>query len=130
MGADIIIGIDAGTSVIKSVAFSVDGEQLAVTAIPNSYTSLKNGGVAQDMARTWRDAAKTLKDLADEIDDLNARVIAIAVTGQGDGLWLIDKQGEPVAHAWLWLDSRAAAIAEEFTHSPSYAAHYERTGTG
>jgi erythritol kinase len=130
MTADIIIGIDAGTSVIKSVAFSVDGEQLAVTAIPNSYTSLKNGGVEQDMARTWRDAAKTLKDLADEIDDLNARVIAIAVTGQGDGLWLIDKEGEPVAPAWLWLDSRAASIAEEFTHSPSYAAHYERTGTG
>jgi erythritol kinase (D-erythritol 1-phosphate-forming) len=30
----------------------------------------------------------------------------------------------------LWLDSRAAAIAEEFTRSAAYAAHYERTGTG
>jgi erythritol kinase len=130
MTADIIIGIDAGTSVIKSVAFSASGEQLAVTAIPNSYTTLKNGGVEQDMARTWKDAAQTLHDLADKIDNLNNRVIAIAVTGQGDGLWLIDKDGEPVAPAWLWLDSRAAAIAEEFTQSPSYAAHYERTGTG
>jgi erythritol kinase len=130
MTADIIIGIDAGTSVIKSVAFSATGEQLAVTAIPNSYTTLKNGGVEQDMARTWKDAAQTLRDLADKIDNLNSRVIAIAVTGQGDGLWLIDKEGEPVVPAWLWLDSRAAAIAEEFTQSPAYAAHYERTGTG
>jgi erythritol kinase len=130
MGADILIGVDAGTSVIKSVAFSTEGKQLAVTAIPNSYTMLDNGGVEQDMARTWSDAAQTLRDLARKIDNLKDRVIAIAVTGQGDGTWLIDKQGEPVAPAWLWLDSRAAAVAEEFTRSANYAAHYERTGTG
>ncbi|MGE0239424.1 MAG: FGGY family carbohydrate kinase [Parvibaculaceae bacterium] len=130
MTADIIIGIDAGTSVIKSVAFSASGEQLAMTAIPNSYTMLENGGAEQDMARTWKDAAQTLRDLAQKVDDLNSRVIAIAVTGQGDGMWLIDKEGAPVAPAWLWLDSRAAAIAEDFTRSPASAAHYERTGTG
>jgi erythritol kinase len=130
MTADVIIGIDAGTSVIKSVAFSADGEQLAVAAIPNSYVTLANGGVEQDMARTWKDAAQTLKDLADKIDNLNNRVIAIAVTGQGDGMWLIDGKGEPAAPAWLWLDSRSAAIAEDFTHAAGYAAHYERTGTG
>jgi erythritol kinase len=130
MNADILIGVDAGTSVVKSVAFSADGKQLAVTAIPNSYTMLDNGGAEQDMARTWRDAAQTLRDLAQKIDNLKARVVAIAVTGQGDGMWLIDKGGEPVAPAWLWLDSRAAAIAEEYTRSPGYAAHYERTGTG
>lgn len=130
MTADIIIGIDAGTSVIKSVAFSAKGEQLGVAAIPNSYTTLKDGGVEQDMARTWRDAAQTLRELAEKIDNLKDRVIAIAVTGQGDGMWLIDKTGEPAAPAWLWLDSRAAAIAEEFTRSSAYAAHYARTGTG
>jgi erythritol kinase len=130
MSDEIIIGIDAGTSVIKSVAFSLAGEQLAVAAIANHYKTLKNGGVEQDMARTWRDAAQTLRDLADKIDNLNNRVVAIAVTGQGDGMWLIDKDGEPAAPAWLWLDSRAASIAEDFTRSAAYPAHYERTGTG
>ena len=41
---------------------------------------------------------------------LAERLIAISVTGQGDGMWLIDKAGEPVAPAWLWLDARSAAI--------------------
>ena len=45
-------------------------------------------------------------------------------------MWLIDKHGEPVAPAWLWLDARAASIAEEFTRHPDYPAHYKRTGTG
>jgi erythritol kinase len=130
MSEEIIIGIDAGTSVIKSVAFSTAGDQLAVAAVANGYKTLKNGGVEQDMARTWKDAAQTLRDLADKIENLNNRVVAIAVTGQGDGMWLIDKDGEPAAPAWLWLDSRAASIAEDFTRSAAYPAHYERTGTG
>jgi erythritol kinase (D-erythritol 1-phosphate-forming) len=126
----ILVGIDAGTSVIKSVAFTTKGEQLAVAALPNSYTNLPNGGVEQDMARTWDDAAKTLRMLGGMVDDLGRRVIAVAVTGQGDGTWLIDKDGDPVAPAWLWLDSRATDIAEEFMASPGYDAHYRRTGTG
>jgi erythritol kinase len=126
----VLIGIDAGTSVIKSIAFSVTGEQIAAAAIPNLYTTLPDGGAEQDMARTWADTAATLKQLSEQIPDLASRLIAISVTGQGDGMWLIDKEGEPVAPAWLWLDARAAAIAEDFTRNPAYAAHYQRTGTG
>lgn len=126
----ILIGIDAGTSVIKSVAFATDGTQLAAASLPNYYETLDDGGAEQDMARTWADAAATLKQLSEKIPDLASRLIAIAVTGQGDGMWLIDKQGQPVAPAWLWLDARAAAIVEEFTTSENHAAHYARTGTG
>ena len=130
MTEGILIGIDAGTSVIKSVAFTTAGEQIAISAISNVYETLADGGVEQDMARTWRDAAATLKQLSEKIPNLASRLIAISVTGQGDGMWLIDKDGEPVAPAWLWLDARAASIAEEFTRHPDYPAHYKRTGTG
>ena len=126
----VLIGIDAGTSVIKSVAFTTAGEQIAIAAIPNVYETLADGGVEQDMARTWRDTAQTLKQLSEKIPNLASRLIAISVTGQGDGMWLIDKHGEPVAPAWLWLDARAASIAEEFTRHSDYPAHYKRTGTG
>jgi erythritol kinase (D-erythritol 1-phosphate-forming) len=126
----IIIGIDAGTSVIKSVAFTTDGTQLAAATVPNSYVTLPDGGAEQDMARTWTDTAETLRQLTEKIPNLATRLIAISVTGQGDGMWLIDKQGAPVAPAWLWLDARAKDIVEEFTMSPHYADHYARTGTG
>jgi erythritol kinase (D-erythritol 1-phosphate-forming) len=126
----ILIGIDAGTSVIKSVAFTVDGQQIASASIPNSYAALPDGGAEQDMARTWADAAATLKQLTGKIPNLANLLIAISVTGQGDGMWLIDEAGEPVAPAWLWLDARSASIAEDFTRRPEYLAHYKRTGTG
>ncbi len=71
------------------------------------------------MARTWVDTAKTLAPLAERVPNLAERLIAIAVTAQGDGTWLIDAAGEPVAPAWLWLDSRAASIAEESLRPPT-----------
>lgn len=126
----VLIGIDAGTSVIKSIAFTVTGEQIAAAAIPNRYQTFPDGGAEQDMARTWTDTAATLKELSEKVPNLKDRLIAISVTGQGDGMWLIDKAGEPVAPAWLWLDARAASITEDFAGGPHYAAHYQRTGTG
>lgn len=126
----LLIGIDAGTSVIKSVAFTLQGEQVAAAALPNEYFNLPGGGVEQEMPRTWADAAQTLRLLAERVPDLRARAVALGVTGQGDGTWLMDRDGAPVGRAWLWLDSRAAAIAEEFMAHPAYPAHYQRTGTG
>jgi erythritol kinase (D-erythritol 1-phosphate-forming) len=130
MKSGIVIGIDAGTSFLKSVAFSVDGQQLAVAAIANVYETFPDGGVEQDMARTWADAVTTLRQLAEKIPDLASRLIAISVTAQGDGMWLIDKDGEPVGPATIWLDNRCASIVDDYVASKDYAAHYERTGTG
>ncbi len=130
MSDALIVGLDSGTSVVKSVAFTLDGRQVASAALPNAYVSVPGGGAEQDMNRTWVDAAETLRLLGQKIPGLADRVLALSVTGQGDGMWLIDKAGEPVAPAWLWLDARAAGIAADFARSPAHAEHYKRTGTG
>ncbi|QKD04983.1 FGGY-family carbohydrate kinase [Mesorhizobium loti] len=127
---DVLIGIDAGTSVIKSIAFDTAGRQIAAAALPNHYETLPGGGAEQDLARTWSDAATTLRQLADKVPNLANRTVAIAVTGQGDGTWLIDGKGEPVAKGWLWLDARAAAVVEEIRARPEDRLRFEKTGSG
>ncbi|WP_404926778.1 FGGY-family carbohydrate kinase [Mesorhizobium sp. ORM16] len=127
---DLLIGIDAGTSVIKSIAFDTKGRQIAAAATPNHYETLPGGGAEQDLARTWVDAAATLRQLAEKVPDLAGRTIAIAVTGQGDGTWLIDGKGEPVAKGWLWLDARAAGVVEEIRARPEDRLRFEKTGSG
>jgi erythritol kinase (D-erythritol 1-phosphate-forming) len=130
MTRDLLIGIDAGTSVIKSVAFSLAGEQLAVAARPNVYQTLGGGQVEQDMARTWADCAATLRELAERVPGLPHRVAALGVTAQGDGSWLIDAAGEPVGGGLLWLDSRAAGMVADYLPTDAYRAHYALTGSG
>ncbi len=126
---DILIGVDAGTSVIKAVAFDMDGNIVAMTNRANSYERLPGGGVEQNMRRTWEDTAAVLRELMD-VPDLAARVLALAVTGQGDGTWLVDDDGEPVHDGWLWLDARAVEEANAIEASDEMDLIYERTGSG
>ena len=116
---DIIIGIAAGTSLLKTVAFTRDGQELGDVSLPNSYSTAAGGHVEQDMSRTWNDTVAALRGLVAAVPDLTSRLAAVAVTGQGDGTWLIDAEGEPVAPGWLWLDARAAQIAESFMGTPA-----------
>ena len=130
MTRNVIIGIDAGTSVLKAVAFTLTGEQLDTFAIPNSYQTLPNGGVEQDMNRTWADCAACLRGLAEKTPNLASRTAIVSVTGQGDGTWMIDKDGDPVAPGWLWLDARSAEWVEAYRASPAGRRHFELTGCG
>ncbi|MFO1036812.1 MAG: FGGY-family carbohydrate kinase [Geminicoccaceae bacterium] len=130
MSRDLIIGVDAGTSVIKAVLFDADGRQLTVASRPNKYETLPGGGVEQDLDRTWTETAACLRELAAGTPDLGRRLRAIGVTGQGDGTWLIDAEGRPVGGGWLWLDSRAAGIVEEFDRSGARILVYRSTGCG
>ena len=93
MPRDVIIGIDAGTSLIKTVAFTRDGRQLGDYSLPNSYSASAGGHVEQDMLRTWNDTVAALRGLAAAVPDMASRIAAVAVTGQGDGTWLIDYNG-------------------------------------
>ena len=130
MANDVLVGIDAGTSMMKAVAFDLEGRQIAVASLPNRYVEQGDGGVEQDMATTWDDAARVLRRLGEEVPDLKARIAALAVTGQGDGTWLVDAQGEPAAPAWLWLDSRASGLVAELRASEAGRRFHALTGAG
>jgi len=128
--ADIIIGIDSGTSVIKSVAFDLGGRQIASASIPNRYQSGSDGSATQSLDQTWHDCAASLRALGDKVARLAERTVAIAVTAQGDGTWLVGKGDAPITDAWLWLDARAAPTVERLAGGPLNRRRFEATGTG
>lgn len=131
MARDLLIGLDAGTSVIKAVALDLHGRQLAMACEANVYSRDDSGRIVeQDLEETWNLTVRTLRRLAEAVPDLAGRAAALAVTGQGDGTWLIDADGEPMAPAWLWLDTRAAPIVEELEQSGARAAIGRVTGCG
>ncbi|MFN3613711.1 MAG: FGGY family carbohydrate kinase [Rubrimonas sp.] len=129
MSGAVLIGVDAGTSVIKAVAFETDGTQIAVASRPNAYATLPDGGVEQDMRRTWADVAAVLRELTAD-PRIRRDAAALAVTGQGDGCWLVDGDGEPIHDGWLWLDARAADAARAIADGPHGRMIYETTGAG
>jgi erythritol kinase len=129
-GKDILIGIDAGTSVIKAVAFDLTGRQIAAACLPNTYSTATDGAAFQSLAKTWDDCARTIRDLGNKVEGLAQRTAALGVTGQGDGTWLVGKDNKPVADAWLWLDARAAPTVRKLRAATDDRARFEATGTG
>ncbi|SFT05431.1 FGGY-family carbohydrate kinase [Halostagnicola kamekurae] len=112
----ILIGVDAGTTRIKSVAFDLDGNELHRAARDNSLQQPETGWVEQDMERTWTLTTETIRDVVDALDDPDT-IIGIGMTGQGDGCWLIDEAGDPVRNAILWNDGRASKYVNEWEES-------------
>lgn len=128
--SDLIIGIDAGTSVIKAVAFDLSGRQIAAASVRNTYAMGADGSATQSMPQTWADCAAALRGLGDKVARLASRTAAIALTGQGDGTWLVGKGDVPVTDAWLWLDARAAPTVRRLAALEGERARFEATGTG
>ncbi len=126
----IIIGIDAGTSVIKAVAFDLSGAQIAISSVRNAYATGTDGSATQSLSQTWRDCVSALQGLSAKVHGLASRTAAIAVTGQGDGTWLVGAGNEPISDAWLWLDARAASTVTALAGQPQNRARFEATGTG
>lgn len=127
--ADIVVGVDAGTSLVKCVAFSVTGELLDQASTSNEYISTGDDCVEQDMQATREIVLQTLTQLSTRLGADAKRIKSVSLTGQGDGMWLLDKNGLPVQNAWLWLDSRSASIAAELEAQSDYGQLFGITGT-
>jgi xylulokinase len=104
--------IDIGTTVVKTVAFADDGSELGLWRQPAEPGHAEPLHSEQDMTALWRALTRTLREAA---AGLSEPVKALAVTGQGDGLWLVDGEGLPVGNAILWNDGRAGDIVARWT---------------
>jgi sugar (pentulose or hexulose) kinase len=126
---ELLIGIDAGTTNIKSVAFSLDGAELVQSSRENELITPNPGWVEQDMTATWELTATTIRDVVDALDD-DQEVIGVGVTAQGDGCWLLDGDGDPVRDAILWSDGRASSLVQEWQRSDVGNEVYDICGNG
>jgi sugar (pentulose or hexulose) kinase len=108
---DLIIGLDAGTSMVKATAFDRAGLRVALVA-ERLTPNFAGERAEQDMQNLWDLTCRVLRQLVEQVG--SERVAGLGVTGQGDGCWLVDENLQPVGPAILWCDGRAASIVEEW----------------
>jgi xylulokinase/erythritol kinase len=104
------LGIDAGTSVVKAALFDDDGAALAIAGRPLDLVHGADDAVEQDLAHVVRAVGEVTREVTS-----GHTPHLVALTGQGDGLWLTDAAGLPVRPAISWLDGRAGALLGDWT---------------
>ena len=106
-----IISVDAGTSMIKAVAYGSDGKELGLARRASTVLRERPGWAEQDMQGVWNAVGYTIAMVARQAGE---PVEAISVTGQGDGCWLVDAALQPTGNAILWNDARASGIVSSW----------------
>jgi xylulokinase len=106
-----VIAIDAGTSVIKAVAFAEDGRELALARTSTEVLHPRPGYSEQSMQGVWDAVQSTVREIAFTLEE---PVTLICTTAQGDGCWLVDEQGNPTGNAMLWNDARGKLAVERW----------------
>jgi len=103
------LGIDAGTTTIKTCVFDARGNEVSLSARHADPLRGSDGTVSQDMGLLWMEVVSTIRDVLKAVEG-KGEIKAIGVTGQGDGFWALDEQLKPVQDALLWIDGRTRSI--------------------
>jgi xylulokinase len=113
-----VVGIDLGTSQVKALVMTPDGEILGRGRAGYRVVSPGEGLAETDPAEWWRGTVAAVREaLADASADVE--VAAIGVDGQMHGVVLADADGAAVRPAILWLDRRAEAEAARYGELPA-----------
>jgi sugar (pentulose or hexulose) kinase len=113
---DLILGLDAGTSVVKAALFDRQGREMAVVRRPTPLYTPQPAWSETSMHATWSMAAQAVSTLLATGTGSGpihaARIAAVGLTGNMVGAWLVDEQGKPVRNAILWNDGRAQQLID------------------
>ncbi|MFD1827247.1 FGGY family carbohydrate kinase [Mumia zhuanghuii] len=105
-----IVGVDVGTTVTKAALIGPDGRAVRSAAAPSQLVR-RGVEVEQDLEDVLRTVAAVVREVCTGLD---VAVEAIALTGQGDGLWLRDADGHAVRPPISWQDGRASSMVEQW----------------
>lgn len=125
-----IIGVDAGTSVVKTVVFDLSGNELGgarrIVPVINPEPHL----AVSDMEGVWRAAHEVIEEVVHTAGVDRDRILGVALTGQGDGSWMIDTNGQPVGPGLSWTDGRAGGIIDGWYADGTVTRAFDITGCG
>ncbi len=110
---DIFLGIDLGTSSCKVALVDSSGNIIAMSV--NSYPlSVSGDGRAEQNPGDWWNAVVTgMREVVRSAG--TGKISSIGVTGQWSGTVAVDMNGDPIAPAIVWMDTRGEEIIREIS---------------
>lgn len=109
-----LIGIDAGGTMTKAALFDLDGRELACERRPNQMLFPAPGHTERDPERMWRAACESVASVLEATGTSPDDVVAVSCSGYGSGIYLTDRNGDPVRPGVVSTDSRAAGLVAEW----------------
>jgi xylulokinase len=116
-----LVGLDVGTTGVKALALSPEGDVLARAEESYDLSTPRPGWAEQDPEDWWRAAERALAALGGE-------PTAIGLSGQMHGLVVLDDRERVLRPAILWNDQRTEAECVEIEERVGLARLIQLTG--
>ncbi|MCB0038253.1 MAG: hypothetical protein KDE23_01165, partial [Caldilinea sp.] len=126
-GDALLVGIDFGTSHIKAIAFTPDGQIAAKASVPTPTIYPQPGWAYYEPAAMWAQTVAALCQMTAQIDDPR-RIVSVAVASVGETGVPLDAAGQPTYDAIAWFDTRTKPQAERLRRELGADPIFLRTG--
>jgi sugar (pentulose or hexulose) kinase len=125
---DLVIGIDVGTTTVKSAAFALPdlAVPVAVRKRPSVTLSPRPDWSEVDPHAVEQAALGTVRELVADVGP--GRVAALGISGTACGAWLSGRGASPARPAILWNDGRAADITRTWARDGRMSRIFELSG--
>lgn len=102
-----LLGIDNGSTFSKAALFDLHGKEIAVANCDADTEFPRPGWTERDMNMLWQSTATAIRDVLAKAEINPQEIAGIGNTGHGNGIYLLDKQGNPLRNGIQSLDTRA-----------------------
>jgi len=112
--AQYLLGIDNGSTVSKAALFDFHGREIAVASCKADTEYPHPGWTERDMEMLWQCTATAIREVLAKSGVKPEEIAGIGNTGHGNGVYLLDKQGQPLRNGIQSMDSRATSVVTEW----------------
>lgn len=107
MYQDHILAIDCGTQSVRALVFDAQGDLVSKVRVPiEPYSSDRPGWVEQDPVYFWNCVCDACQKMWQCSPNVREALACVALTTQRATVVNVDKHGEPLRPAIIWLDQR------------------------
>jgi xylulokinase len=104
----VVLAVDLGTSGMKVALVTVRGEVIGWETEPVRLIITPDGGTEQSPEEWWQAFLSAAGRLIKRQPDASGRVGAVCCSTQGEGTVAVDRAGQALGNAILWMDMRGA----------------------
>jgi len=109
-----ILGIDNGGSKTKCALFNLQGSEIAVASRQAALIFPQPGMTERDPELVWQTNVELIREVIQNSGVNPKNIIGIGLTGYGNGMCLVDADGQPTWNCIVSTDTRAGVYAEQF----------------
>jgi len=111
-----LIGLDIGTSQVKALLITDDGEIIGSASQEYPLYSPRPGWTEQEPEDMWQGTIKALRKVLNKFDVDPVEIRGVGLSGQMHSSVFLDANGDVIRPAILWNDSRTTKQCQEIEH--------------